>query len=87
MPERLQRVDEDAQLDQRFDRDLRWSLRHADAAGGVRHPRRDRWDVAETALEHLLSITRAAAHDVDRLSEERVPRIVDGDALSLVGGM
>jgi hypothetical protein len=75
------------QLGQGVHRDETWADRQHGTGHAIRHPDRNRGraDVV-LAQPQLATIAHAALH-ANRLAMQRMPRIVDRDLLSVVGGM
>ena len=75
------------QLGQRFDGHEDRTSRQHGAGRTIRHPHRNRGRAQILLAEpHLATVTNASQHD-DRLAMQRMPRIVNSDLLSVVGGM
>jgi hypothetical protein len=87
LPRWPERVEQVVQVLERVNGRLRGPCHHADARRSVRHPH---WDHASSprshAREQLPSAAQLPTH-IDRLAVQPMPRVVDDDALNLVGGM
>jgi len=75
------------QLRQGVDRDEDRTRRQHGAGRTIRHPHRNRSGVLVLIAEpDITALSYAPQHD-DRLAMQRMPGIVNGDLLSVVGGM
>jgi hypothetical protein len=75
------------QLAQRFDRDHHWTDRERRTGHAIRHPDRNRRGALIVGVEpHLAAMPHAPLHQ-NRSAMQRMPGIVNGDVLSVMGGM
>ena len=80
-------VDQCDQLRQGVDRDEDRTRRQEGAGRTIRHPHRNRRGLLVLITEpDITAMPYAPPHD-DRLAMQRMPGIVNGDLLSVVGGM
>jgi hypothetical protein len=75
------------QFGEGFDGDADRAGRQRGAGHAIRHPDRNRGGpLLRLAQPDLAALSHTALHE-NRLAVERMPRIVNGDVLSMVGGM
>jgi hypothetical protein len=75
------------QFRERFNRHEDWAGRQRGAGRTIRHPHRNRGGaLIRLAQPDLTAMSHAALH-TNRLAVQRMPRIVNGDVLSVMGGM
>jgi len=80
-------VHQQHQFGEGFDGDEDRAGRQRGAGHAIRHPDGNRGSALILLAEpDLAALSHAALHD-DRLAVQRMPRIVNGDVLSVVGGM
>ena len=75
------------ELDEGFDGNEDRTNRECGTCHAIRHPNRNRGRAIFVLAEpDLAAMSHAALHD-NRLAVQRMPGIVNGDVLSVVGGM
>jgi hypothetical protein len=75
------------ELDEGFDRHEDWTDRECGTRHTIGHPDRNRGRALMLVAEpDLAAMSYAALHE-NRLAMQRMPRIVNGDVLGVVGGM
>lgn len=84
---RARGVHQRCQFGEGFDGDENLAGRQRGAGHAIGHPHRNRGGALIGLAEPHLAAMAHAALDENRLAVQRMPRIVNGDVLSVVGGM